>query len=92
MVNPWEGTSRSKIRTCSVPPVVILNKVDLLPHLDFSVALAIANVRQVNPDTILEVSARTGGGIEERYSWIRSQVVAARQFALIERGVRPGAP
>jgi urease accessory protein len=74
-----------------VPPVVILNKVDLLPHLDFSVALAIANVRQVNPDaTILEISARTGGGIEDWYSWIRSQVVAARQFALIERdGARP---
>jgi len=59
--------------------LVILNKIDLLPHLDFSVPRAIANVRQVNPDaTMLEISARTGEGLEEWYAWIRSQVVAAR--------------
>src|SRR5271166_4679376 len=59
--------------------LVILNKIDLLPHLDFSVPRAIANVRQVNPDaTMLEISARTGEGLEEWYAWNRSQVVAAR--------------
>jgi hydrogenase nickel incorporation protein HypB len=74
--------------------LVILNKIDLLPHLDFSVAEAVANVRQVNPEmTILEISARIGEGIEDWYGWIHSQVVAARQFALLESdGARQGAP
>jgi hydrogenase nickel incorporation protein HypB len=64
--------------------LVILNKIDLLPHLDFSATRAIANVRQVNPGvTILETSARTGEGLEEWYAWIRNQVVAAREFAFV---------
>jgi hydrogenase nickel incorporation protein HypB len=62
--------------------LVILNKIDLLPYLDFSVPRAIANVRRVNPDVaMLGISARTGEGLEDWYAWIRSQVVAARQFA-----------
>jgi hydrogenase nickel incorporation protein HypB len=64
--------------------LVILNKIDLLPHLDFSVPRAIANVRQVNPEvTVLQVSARTGEGLEDWYAWIRSQALAARQFAFV---------
>ena len=64
--------------------LVILNKIDLLPHLDFSVPRAVANLRQVNPEaTMLEVSARTGEGLADWYAWIRSQVVAARQFAFV---------
>jgi hydrogenase nickel incorporation protein HypB len=59
--------------------LVILNKIDLLPHLDFSVPRAVANVRQVNPEvTMLEVSARTGEGLADWYAWIRGQVVAAK--------------
>jgi len=79
---PRERTSPSNIRTCSAPPPVILNKIDLLPHLDFSVARAIANVRQVNPHVmILEISALTGEGLENWYDWIRRQAAAARQSA-----------
>ena len=62
--------------------LVILNKIDLLPHLDFSLADAIANVRQVNPDAaILQVSSRTGEGIADWYDWLRVQLTAARQAA-----------
>ena len=47
----------------SAVSIIIFNKIDLSPHLDFSLAQAIANVRKINPDaTILQVSARTGGG------------------------------
>jgi hydrogenase nickel incorporation protein HypB len=43
--------------------IVILNKIDLLPHLEFSLAQAIANVRQVNPEAIiLQMSSRSGAG------------------------------
>jgi hydrogenase nickel incorporation protein HypB len=39
--------------------LVLLNKTDLLPHVDFSVADALANVRRVNSGTpTLEISAK----------------------------------
>ncbi|WP_432840227.1 hydrogenase nickel incorporation protein HypB [Dactylosporangium sp. CA-092794] len=54
--------------------LVIVNKVDLLPHLDFDLALFRANLRAVNPAaTVLEVSARTGEGVEEWCAWLRAR-------------------
>jgi hydrogenase nickel incorporation protein HypB len=51
--------------------VVVLNKIDLLPYLDFDVDLCCAHLRQVNPDAeIIFASARTGEGIPEWCSWI----------------------
>ena len=50
---------------------MILNKIDLLPHLDFDLARAVANARQVNPEIAsLCVSARTGEGFENWYEWL----------------------
>src|SRR5690606_5169490 len=41
--------------------LVVVNKMDLLPHLDFDLALFEANLRQVNPQAqVVHVSARTG--------------------------------
>ena len=52
--------------------VVLLNKIDLVPHLDVDVDTYIAHVRQVNPTaTILPVSARTGEGMAAWFEWIR---------------------
>ncbi len=52
--------------------LMLLNKVDLLPHLDFDVERCKAFARQVNPAIrILEVSARTGQGMEAWYAWLR---------------------
>jgi hydrogenase nickel incorporation protein HypB len=52
--------------------VVLLNKIDLVPHLDADVDTYIAHVRQVNPAaTILPVSARTGEGMGAWFEWIR---------------------
>ena len=54
-------TSRSSTPTCSPPRLMVLTKVDLLPHLDFDVAQCIAFAQRVNPDIeVLLVSARTG--------------------------------
>jgi len=51
--------------------LMILNKTDLLPHLDFDVDLAVANALKVNPRIrALKVSARTGEGMEAWLSWI----------------------
>jgi hydrogenase nickel incorporation protein HypB len=52
--------------------VVLLNKIDLVPHLDADVDTYIAHVRQVNPTAvILPVSARTGEGMAAWFEWIR---------------------
>jgi hydrogenase nickel incorporation protein HypB len=53
--------------------LVLLNKVDLLPHLDFDVEAAIANARKVNPAIeVLRVSARSGEGLEVWLAWIEA--------------------
>jgi hydrogenase nickel incorporation protein HypB len=47
-------------RTCSL---VVINKIDLLPHVDFSNDRFLANLDQVNPSAeTVQVSARTGEG------------------------------
>lgn len=56
---------------------VVLNKVDLLPHVDFDPDQAEAFARQVNPDLrILRTSARTGEGLEDWYALLRDRVRA----------------
>jgi hydrogenase nickel incorporation protein HypB len=51
----------------------ILNKIDLLPYLDFNVNRAIGYARDVNPNLdILLTSARTGEGMDEWYDLVRA--------------------
>ncbi len=49
-------------RACEL---VVINKIDLLPHLDFDLEKLLYNIDQVHPgvETIV-LSARTGDGIE----------------------------
>ena len=64
--------------------IMILNKIDLLPHVDFDVSRAIANALHVNPAiTTLRVSARTGEGLDVWYDWLRRETAGARDLALI---------
>jgi hydrogenase nickel incorporation protein HypB len=58
--------------------LMILNKSDLLPHLDFNVGLCIANALRVNPRLqTLTVSARTGEGMEAFYAWLETSAAQA---------------
>ena len=51
--------------------VMLLNKTDLLPHLDFDVEKCKEYARRVSPGIIIfEVSARTGEGMEPWYQWL----------------------
>jgi hydrogenase nickel incorporation protein HypB len=53
--------------------VMLLNKCDLLPYLDFDVDLAEANARRVNPKlTVIRVSAKSGEGMADWLSWIEA--------------------
>jgi hydrogenase nickel incorporation protein HypB len=53
--------------------LMLLNKTDLLPYLDFDVERCLENARRVNPQmAILPVSARTGEGLEDWLTWLLS--------------------
>jgi hydrogenase nickel incorporation protein HypB len=59
-------------RTCEL---VIVNKIDLLPHLDFDLDKLLYNIDAVNPGAEhMLVSARTGEGVEEWREWLQAQV------------------
>jgi len=58
--------------------LMLLNKSDLLPHLDFDVGQCLANALRVNPHLqMLVVSARTGEGLAAFYTWIEAHAVLA---------------
>ncbi len=51
--------------------VVVVNKMDLLPHLDFDMGLFRENLARINPNaTVIELSARTGEGLEPWVEWL----------------------
>jgi len=55
-------------RSCEL---VVVNKVDLLPHLDLDLDRLLANLAAVNPDAeVLTTSARSGEGIEAWRDWL----------------------
>jgi hydrogenase nickel incorporation protein HypB len=63
--------------------VMVLNKIDLLPHVEFDADRAAAHARQVNPDiVIVPLSARTGQGLDAWYGWLRHQFALTREAAL----------
>ena len=65
-------------RTCEL---VVVNKIDLLPHLDYDLDKLIYNIEAVNPGVEhMLLSARTGEGVEGFRDW------------LVRAGDREGAP
>jgi len=55
--------------------VMLLNKVDLLPHVDFDVEKCKEMARQVNPDILIfEVSSKTGEGMGDWYEWLAAGI------------------
>lgn len=54
--------------------VCVINKIDLLPYLDFDLALCKKLAQQVNPELIFfEVSAKSGEGLDAWYQWLRQE-------------------
>ncbi|MDR2155575.1 MAG: hydrogenase nickel incorporation protein HypB [Burkholderiaceae bacterium] len=51
--------------------LMILNKIDLLPHVRFDVARCIELARRVNPGIeVIQLSATTGAGMDEWLHWL----------------------
>jgi hydrogenase nickel incorporation protein HypB len=59
-------------RACDL---IVVNKIDLLPHLDFDLDKLLYNVDVVHPGVeCIQVSARTGDGIDDWRAWLRARV------------------
>lgn len=62
--------------------LVLVNKIDLLPHLKFDIDLCVDNIRKVNPEAeILLTSASSGEGMDRWYRWIDQQSAAVAEQA-----------
>lgn len=63
--------------------LLLLNKIDLLPYLDFDVEKCIAAARQINPKVeVIQISASSGEGMDEWLSWIEQRRVAGIQKSI----------
>ncbi|MDD5412663.1 MAG: hydrogenase nickel incorporation protein HypB [Methylobacter sp.] len=59
--------------------LMILNKTDLLPHLDFDSEQCIQYAKQVNPRIkILSLSAKTGEGMDNWLRWLKAELELQR--------------
>lgn len=66
--------------------LMLLNKCDLLPYLEFDVQRVIENARRVNPTIeVIELSAASGAGMERWLEWLAGEQAAMRRGA--ESGV-----
>jgi hydrogenase nickel incorporation protein HypB len=55
--------------------VALLNKVDLLPYLDFDKQKAIDFIHQVHPQMpVFEISAKTGEGLDAWIEWLKNKI------------------
>jgi hydrogenase nickel incorporation protein HypB len=60
--------------------LLLLNKIDLLPHVSFDVAKASRDAREINPKLdIIELSSTTGAGFELWTAWIDAFAASARR-------------
>ncbi len=51
--------------------LLLLNKIDLLPYVDFDVDACIDYARRINPDIdVIQCSAKTGEGMPMWYQWV----------------------
>ncbi|HOX46969.1 MAG TPA: hydrogenase nickel incorporation protein HypB [Myxococcota bacterium] len=59
--------------------LMLVHKIDLLPHLDTDLALIHRHALEVHPDlTILDLSCKSGQGLEAFYTWLRAEIARKR--------------
>lgn len=53
----------------------LLNKIDLLPHLEYDRNAAVKNILQIHPGmSLFEISAKTGEGFDPWIAWVKEKV------------------
>ncbi|RJQ72390.1 MAG: hydrogenase accessory protein HypB [Desulfobacteraceae bacterium] len=64
---------------------MLLNKIDLLPYLEYDPAITLNSVAQIHPGMpVFRLSAKTGQGFEAWVQWLKDQIAAKRRDG--ERG------
>ncbi|PZO61172.1 MAG: hydrogenase accessory protein HypB [Phormidesmis priestleyi] len=64
---------------------LLITKTDLAPYLEVDIDKIVANVRQINSRAaIISVSAKTGEGLEDWYTWIRQTVTACANRSIAQ--------
>jgi len=59
--------------------LMLLNKIDLLPYLDFDVEQCVEYARRVNPKLqVIQVSATSGAGMEAWLEWLQAGLEQAK--------------
>jgi hydrogenase nickel incorporation protein HypB len=57
-----------------ISSAMVLNKVDLLPYVDFDLDAATAHAKKLNAEIeVFPVSCRTGENLEQWYDWLRAR-------------------
>ncbi|MBP2644204.1 MAG: hydrogenase accessory protein HypB [Firmicutes bacterium] len=55
---------------------VVINKIDLIPYTSFDMNAVKEDIESLNPQvSLIEVSCRTGDGLEGWYDWLKDQIV-----------------
>ncbi len=67
-----------------VADLMILNKIDLLPHVAFDVGRCLAYARRVNPRIeCLQLSATTGEGLDGWLDWLRQRALTSARVETV---------
>jgi hydrogenase nickel incorporation protein HypB len=62
--------------------LMLINKLDLLPHCDFSLETVTTNAKGINGQLeILRLSCRTGDGLTGWYDWLKNRLAETRRQA-----------
>jgi len=70
--------------------LMLLNKVDLLPYLEYDLECCIANARRTNPDIeVICVSATSGAGMPQWLAWLERAARAERDGTVAPTGPSP---
>ena len=63
--------------------LVVINKIDLLPYVEFDLDVCAGHARSVNPNIeVLSLSATTGHGTGAWYEWIDAQAKGLAELAI----------
>jgi hydrogenase nickel incorporation protein HypB len=60
--------------------VLLINKMDLAPYVDFDLDKARRDARKINPELeIFEISCKSGSGLEVWYDWLRQEIAKVKE-------------